>query len=129
MPFSFLQRTSVYLLIFSSLLCFSQTKFEMQDIFSLQYANEIQLSPDGKTIVYRKMGFDIMEDKSVGALWMMNADGSNDQKLTSRDQSESSPVWSPNGTQIAFVSAGKNGAEIYVYWVNSGKFARITQLP
>ena len=65
MPFSFLQRTSVYLLIFSSLLCFSQTKFEMQDIFSLQYADEIQLSPDGKTIVYRKMGFDIMEDKSV----------------------------------------------------------------
>ena len=33
MSFSFLQRTSVYLLIFSSLLCFSQTKFEMQDIF------------------------------------------------------------------------------------------------
>lgn len=44
MSFSFLQRTFVYLLSFSSLLCFSQTKFEMQDIFSLQYANEIQLS-------------------------------------------------------------------------------------
>ena len=129
MSFSFLQRTSVYLLIFSSLLCFSQTKFEMQDIFSLQYANDIQLSPDGKKIVYQKMGFDIMEDKSVGALWMMNADGSNHQKLTSRDQSEFSPRWSPNGDQIAFVSAGKNGAEIYIYWVNSGKFARITQLP
>lgn len=88
MSFSFLQRTSVYLLIFSSLLCFSQTKFEMQDIFSLQYANDIQLSPDGKKIVYQKMGFDIMEDKSVGALWMMNADGSNHQKLTSRDQDD-----------------------------------------
>lgn len=44
MSFSYLQRTFVYLLSFSSLLCFSQTKFEMQDIFSLQYANEIQLS-------------------------------------------------------------------------------------
>ena len=65
MTFSFLQRTFVYLLSFSSLLCFSQTKFEMQDIFSLQYANEIQLSPDGKKIVYQKMGFDIMEDKSI----------------------------------------------------------------
>lgn len=54
MSFSFLQHTSVYLLIFSSLLCFSQTKFEIQDIFSLQYANEIQISPDGKTIVYKK---------------------------------------------------------------------------
>ena len=129
MSSSFFQRMSFYLLILNSLICFSQTKFEMQDIFSLQYANEIQLSPDGKKIVYQKMGFDIMEDKSIGTLWIMNTDGSDDQKLTSRDQNESSPRWSPNGDQIAFVSAGENGAEIFLYWVNTGNFARITQLP
>ena len=44
MSSSFFQRMSFYLLILNSLICFSQTKFEMQDIFSLQYANEIQLS-------------------------------------------------------------------------------------
>ena len=124
-----MHRSFLILLLINGLFCYGQSKFEMEDIFSLQYASDIQLSPDGKKIVYRKMGFDIMEDKSMGALWMMNADGSNNQKLTSRDQNESSPIWSPKGDQIAFVSAGKNGSEIYIYWIDSGKFARITQLP
>ena len=108
---------------------FGQNSFEMEDIFSLQYANEVHISPNGKKIVYRKMGFDIMGDKSTGTLWMMNADGSNDQKLTPLDQSESSPRWSPSGDRIAFISKGKNGSEIFIYWVNTGNIARITQLP
>ena len=93
-------------LLTTSLLC-AQEAFEMNDIFSLQYANDIQISPDGEHIVYRRMGYDIMGDKSTGSLWIMNADGSQHQKLTSRDQNESSPRWSPNGKKLAFVSAGK----------------------
>ena len=106
----------------------AQEAFEMEDIFSLQYANDIQISPDGEHIVYRRMGYDIMDDKSTGSLWIMNSDGSEHQKLTTRDQSESSPRWSPDGSKIAFVSQGKEGSEVFLYWINSGKFARITQL-
>jgi dipeptidyl aminopeptidase/acylaminoacyl peptidase len=120
-----------YLLIvlFCCEFSFSQSTFEMEDIFSLQYANDIQISPEGDRIVYRRMGYDIMDDKSVGQLWLMNADGSEHQKLTTLDQSESSPRWSPDGTRIAFLSQGKEGAEVFLYWLNTGKFARITQLP
>lgn len=106
----------------------AQEVFEMEDIFSLQYANDIQISPDGEHIVYRRMGYDVMDDKSTGSLWMMNSDGSEHQKLTTRDQSESSPRWSPDGSRLAFVSKGKEGSEVFLYWLNSGKFARITQL-
>jgi len=116
-------------LLISNLLT-AQEGFEMEDIFSLQYANDIQISPDGEHIVYRKMGYDIMDDKSTGGLWMMNADdGTEHQKLTTRYQSEFSPRWSPDGKRLAFVSQGKNGSEIFMYWCDSGKFARITQLP
>ncbi|MDZ7714776.1 MAG: S9 family peptidase [Balneolaceae bacterium] len=42
---------------------------------------------------------------------------------------KSSPRWSPDGSRIAFASSAEgNGSEIYVYWVDSGKMARITQL-
>jgi len=107
----------------------AQEAFEMEDIFSLQYANDIQISPDGEHIVYQRMGYDIMDDKSIGSLWMINSDGSEHQKLTTRDQSESSPRWSPDGSRIAFVSKGKEGSEVFLYWLNSGKYTRITQLP
>lgn len=121
--------TFILLLVLYSFTSYGQAPFEMLDIFSLQYATDIQISPDGKQIVYKKMGFDIMEDKSYGNLWIMNADGTNQQKLTTLDNNESNPTWSPDGSQIAFTTQGKNGTEIYTYWVESGKFARLTQLP
>lgn len=107
----------------------AQEKFELEDIFGLQYANEIKISPDGKLIVYRKMGYDIMSDKNVGNLWILNTDGSGHQKLTIRDTNETSPRWSPSGDRIAFVSQGKKGSEIFIYWTQTAKMARMTQLP
>ena len=107
----------------------AQEKFELEDIFALQYANDIQISPDGKQIVYRKMGYDIMSDKNVGNLWIVNTDGSGHQKLTLKDANETSPRWSPSGDRIAFVSQGNKGSEIFIYWTQTAKMARMTQLP
>lgn len=107
----------------------AQDRFEMNDVFSIQYANDIQLSPNGQHIVYRRMGYDIMNDRSTGSLWIMQANGDNHQKLTLFDGNESSPRWSPSGDRIAFTRKGKNGSEIYIYWVATGKMARLTQLP
>jgi len=42
---------------------------------------------------------------------------------------ESNPRWSPDGSRIAFSSSAEgNGSEIFIYWVESGAMARITQL-
>lgn len=102
---------------------------EYLDVFGLQYASDPQISPDGEWIVYRRMGFDILADRAAGNLWMLRSDGSGHQKLSSRETSESSPRWSPTGDRLAFVSSTDEGSEIYVYWLATGKFARISQLP
>lgn len=102
---------------------------EYLDVFALQYASDPQISPDGEWIVYRRMGFDILSDRAEGNLWMLRADGSQHQKLSSRETSESSPRWSPSGDRLAFVSSTDEGSEIYMYWLASGKFARLSQLP
>lgn len=98
------------------------------DVFALEYVSDPQISPDGKAVIYRRMGFDIMNDRSTGNLWMIQSDGSGHQKLTSREGSESQASWSPSGDRIAFVSSTKEGSEIYIYWKNSGKTAKLTQL-
>ena len=103
--------------------------FEMLDVFDLQYASDPQIRPQGDWIVYRRMGFDILEDRSIGNLWMIHTDGSGHQKMTSREVAEYSPRWSPAGDRLAFVSRTDEGAEIYMYWLESGRYARITQLP
>ncbi|NAS10772.1 S9 family peptidase [Poritiphilus flavus] len=106
-----------------------QAAFGYMDVFKLQYASDPQIDPSGEWIVYRRMGFDIMKDRAVGNLWSIKTDGSQHQKLTSRETNESSPRWSPTGDRLAFVSSTEEGSEIYIYWVNTGNFARLTQLP
>ncbi|MEK6152630.1 S9 family peptidase [Flavobacteriaceae bacterium 3-367] len=106
-----------------------KTPFAYLDVFDLQYVSDPQIAPDASWIVYRRMGFDIMKDKAVGQLWMIRPDGSQHQKLSSGEAGESAPRWSPTGDRLAFVSATEEGSEIYMYWVRTGKIAKITQLP
>ena len=103
--------------------------FSYLDVYDLAYVSDPQVAPQGEWVVYRRMDFDIMKDAAVGQLWMVRTDGSQHQKLTSREVSESSPRWSPSGDRLAFVSSTDQGSEIYMYWLGSGKFAKITQLP
>ncbi len=102
--------------------------FSDLDVFELEYASDPQISPDGSTIVYVRRGMDIMKDRKFGRLWILRSDGSGHRKLTSREVNESNPRWSPNGDRIAFTSSTEEGSEIYIYWITSGQFSRISQL-
>ena len=102
--------------------------FKNLDVFELEYASDPRISPDGKTIVYRRNGMDIMTDRSFGRLWTIHTDGSHHRKLTNRETNESSPRWSPSGDRIAFVSAAEHGSEIYVLWTDTRQLTKITEL-
>jgi len=102
--------------------------FQREDVFELEWVSSPQISPDGKRVVYVRNGMDIMTDSRGGNLWLSNPDGSGQVPLTGRDANEGSPAWSPDGSRIAFTSSAGNGTEIYVYWIDDGRFARLTQL-
>ncbi len=102
--------------------------FQALDVFGLEFVSDPQISPDGSEVVYRRNGYDIMEDRRVGNLWIINSDGSNHRKLTSREVSESQASWSPDGRRLAFVSSTDEGSELYMYWMKSGQIAKLSQL-
>ena len=80
----------VLLFVFLQFSSFSQktdTVFKDLDVFDLQYVSNPQISPDGSVIIYRRMSFDILKDRSIGNLWIINSDGTNHQKLTSIESS------------------------------------------
>ncbi len=103
-------------------------KFEPLDVFQLEYATEPQISPDARQVVYVRKSMDIMRDRRVGRLWVVNTNGTAHRKLTSTDADESSPRWSPDGTRIAYVTEGLDGNEITLLWLDTGQQARLTQL-
>lgn len=128
MSFRFLLTLSALVLLLLPMDAQEQPAFSYLDVFELEHVRDPQISPDGSLIVYRRTGFDIMKDRATGQLWMMQADGGQHQKLTSRESNESSARWSPSGDRIAFVSSTDAGSEIFVYWVSSGKLAKLTHL-
>ena len=109
---------------------FAQKKLPFQelDVFELEWVADPQISPDGRQVVYRRMGMSIMKDRKVGNLWIINADGTDHRKLTSYDGNESSARWSPDGKRIAYTRSTDQGTEIHIYWTASMQTARITQL-
>jgi dipeptidyl aminopeptidase/acylaminoacyl peptidase len=98
------------------------------DVFQLEYADDVQISPDGSQIVYVRVSHDIMTDRARRNLWIINADGTNNRPLRSESKSSMSPRWSPDGKRLAYVSAAEGSPQLYVRWMDSGQTALLTNL-
>src|SRR4030081_116301 len=96
------------------------------DVFDLQWASDPQISPDGRSIAYVRMSFDIKSDRSRGAVWLAGTDGRHARPLSSAATS-TKPRWSPDGTRLAYLGAGADGStQLFVYWSESGATAAIS---
>ncbi len=63
-----------------------------------------QISPDGTRIVYGRTVTDRATQQATSHLWLCDGDGGNARQLTHGGQQNAWARWSPDGTQIAFVS-------------------------
>jgi acylaminoacyl-peptidase len=103
-------------------------KLSVNDIFDIEIAADPQISPDGKQVVFVRQFADIMEDRRRSNLWIVNADGSGARPLTTGKFSDASPRWSPDGTQLAFISDREGTPQVFRLWLNSGQMAKVTRL-
>ena len=103
-------------------------RFHSVDVFQLEYADDVQISPDGSHIVYVRVSHDIMTDRARRNLWIVDASGANNRPLRSEARNFSSPRWSPDGTRLAYVSAAEGSPQLYVRWMDSGQTALLTNL-
>ncbi|MFU8877957.1 MAG: S9 family peptidase, partial [Wenzhouxiangellaceae bacterium] len=103
---------------------------EYHDVFGLEYADSPAISPDGERVVYVRRHMDVMADRNLGQLWLIELDSGAQQPLTTGQGSFSSPTWSPDGTRIAFTGhAGDGDNQLHVLWLESGRVAKITRGP
>ena len=104
----------------------AQPVLQPLDVFDLQWVSDPQISPDGRTIAYVRMGFDIKTDRPLGAIWLTGFDGRHSRPLSGAAAS-SAPRWSPDGTRLAYLGKGADGStQLCVYWMDSGVTAAIS---
>ncbi|MFT4253091.1 MAG: DPP IV N-terminal domain-containing protein, partial [Caulobacter sp.] len=106
-----------------------QALFTGRDLFGLEVASDPQIRPDGDLIAYVRATNDIMVDRAVRSIWLVDAKTGVQTPLVAGPGSAMSPRWSPDGQRLAYVQVTPDaGAQIYVQWVATGRSARVATL-
>lgn len=80
------------------------------------WLRQVKISPNGQEIAF----------SYKGDIWKVAATGGTAVRLTSQDSYESYPLWSPDGSKIAFASNRKGNFDIYVMPSQGGTAKRLT---
>jgi Tol biopolymer transport system component len=87
-------------------------------------------SPDGKRIAFiSDRDGHVHEGWSTDEIYVMDADGSNQQRLTNHPNNDYSPSWSSDSKRIAFVSHRDGNGEIYMIDADGGNLQNLTNNP
>ena len=101
------------------------------DLFNLEVAADPQISPDARSIAYVRRSNDIMSDRTLSTIWLIDVASGKQSPLVAGPGSHVQPRWSPDGTRLAYISSDgiHPGAQLYVRWIRNGATARVTGLP
>lgn len=65
----------------------------------------------------------------AGDIWVANRDGSQPRRLTTAAAEENTPMFSPDGSKIAFAAAYEGNVDVYVVAASGGQPQRLTWHP
>lgn len=105
----------------------TKTNLALTDIFNMEYISDPQISPDGKHILYVRNFKDIMTDKNLSNIWLVDVDGANHRPITTGNQNDYYPRWSHSGDKIIFKSNRQDSrTKLYILWVATKELAPLT---
>lgn len=112
---------------------FAQKKFEIADYAKFVNISDPQISPNGKSIIIVVSRPDYVNNRYNAELVLVDVGTGKRTVLTHDRFSVSSPRWSPNGEQLAFIAkVGQNKDalnQIFMLSMNGGEAKQVTKAP
>jgi dipeptidyl aminopeptidase/acylaminoacyl peptidase len=97
------------------------------DLIKLHRVGDAKISPDGKWVVYSVTTPDMEANRNASNIWMVSTEGGAPIQLTQSGH-DTSPVWSPDGKMLAFLSSRAGTPQVYVLPLNGGEAHAWTHL-
>lgn len=116
-------------LLASGLFAAEKRAMTVEDMWAMQRLGDVQLSPDGKKVVFTVTKYNMETNKGNTDLWLAASDGGRPVQLTSSESAESHPRWSPDGRKLAFISDRDGSSQIYYLPTDGGEAYKAVALP
>lgn len=78
-----------------------------ETLWEFRRISDVQVSPDGKWVLFSVTDFDVEKDKGSRDLFKVPVEGGEPVNLTKSQEGESNGVWRPDGLKIGFMRAGQ----------------------
>ena len=91
----------------------AQQRVTPELLWKLGRVNDVQISPDGKWIVYPVTRYDIESNKGSSDLYLLSSEGGTPVRLTNTPFSEFNVCWRPDGKKIGYISTESGSAQIW----------------
>jgi dipeptidyl aminopeptidase/acylaminoacyl peptidase len=109
-------------------------------LLDMRFPDEITLSPDSKRVAFVVWETVPGEPKRRGRIWIVDTAGGEPYPLTKGKRGESSPTWSPDSKQLAFLSQPEESGEkdkekekekpqLYLISVEGGEAKQVCKMP
>ena len=103
-------------------------KFEPIDVFDIEYVSSPEISPDGNKILFQRNFKDIMTDKNLSNLWIVNFDGTDMRPITTGNHNATSPKWSNSGKMFTYKSNAEGRTQLYLYSLENNSVQKLTNM-
>jgi dipeptidyl aminopeptidase/acylaminoacyl peptidase len=97
------------------------------DLIKMHRIGEPQVSPDGKWVAYTVSTPDMDANRGASNIWLVATSGGAELQLTQSGH-DSSPVWSPDGKTLAFLSSRTGESQVYLLAMEGGESHALTKL-
>jgi dipeptidyl aminopeptidase/acylaminoacyl peptidase len=97
------------------------------DLIQMHRVGDAQVSPDGKWVAYSVSTPDMDANRGVSNIWIVPTAGEAALQLTQSGH-DSSPVWSPDGKTIAFLSSRSGDSQVYLLSMDGGEPKPLTTI-